>query len=105
MVPRPRLDANGNPLRIEDFDLDRPILCAALSLMAKYMSQQHQGITMIAVGGAVNVMLLRTPQPTHDVDLFGTNIGKEERIKMKLDWIVERLRSRSCRYSLYDVYR
>lgn len=78
-VPRPRLDAEGRPIRIEDFELDRATLEAALARMANYIDSRHQSLTIITVGGAVNTMLLQNRQSTHDVDFFGTNLNNDQR--------------------------
>ena len=80
MVVRSQTDARGVPIRIEDYELDRPTLEMALSLMARYIQQRHQSVTVIAVGGAVNVLLLQNRQSTHDIKFFGTNVGTDERI-------------------------
>lgn len=79
-APRPRLDYGGRPIRVEDYELDRRTLEAALTYMAQYIENQRQAITVIAVGGVVNTMLLQNRQSTHDVDFFGTNINNRQRI-------------------------
>lgn len=79
-VPRPQLDYNDRPIHVEDYELDRQTLRAALNIMADYIDSHHQEITVITVGGAVNTMLLRTRDSTHDVDFFGTNLNNTERV-------------------------
>lgn len=79
-VPRPRLDAAGRQVRIEDYELDRATLEAALSQMAYYIDSKGQSMTIITVRGAVNTMLLQNRQSTHDVDFFGTNLNNDQRV-------------------------
>ncbi|KAI4257446.1 MAG: hypothetical protein L6R42_005656 [Xanthoria sp. 1 TBL-2021] len=79
-VPRPQVDYNGRPIRVEDYELDRQTLRAALTAMANYIDNQRQEITIITVGGAVNTMLLQTRDSTHDVDFFGTNLNNNQRV-------------------------
>ncbi|KAL9127371.1 MAG: hypothetical protein Q9217_003743 [Psora testacea] len=76
----PQVDARGNNFCIEEYQLNRQTLDTAFSLMAKYITQQHRSITIIAVEGAVNVLLLQTRQSTHHVVFFGTNLDNEESI-------------------------
>ncbi|KAL9103242.1 MAG: hypothetical protein Q9163_001693 [Psora crenata] len=80
MAPRPRFGARAAAIRSQECELNKQTLEAAFSLMAQYLSQQHRCLTIIAVGGAVNVMLLQSRHFTHDVDYFGTNLGDDERM-------------------------
>ena len=59
-VPRPRVDHDGRVIRIEDDELDRRTLEAALTTMAEFIDRQRQSITIITVRGAVNTLLCRT---------------------------------------------
>ncbi len=79
-APRPRVDCDGRVIRIEDHELDKRTLEAALLTMADYIDMQGQNITIITVGGAVNTLLLQNRQSTHDVDFFGTNLNNNQRI-------------------------
>ncbi|KAL9002477.1 MAG: hypothetical protein Q9188_004595 [Gyalolechia gomerana] len=79
-VPRPQLDYNSRPIRVEDYELDRQTLRAALNTMADYIDSHRQEITVITVGGAVNTMMLRTRDSTHDLDFFGTNLDNAQRV-------------------------
>lgn len=79
-VPRPRIDYNGRAIRIEDHELDRRTLEAALTAMADFIDMQRQRITIITVGGAVNTLLLQNRHSTHDVDFYGTNLSNDQRI-------------------------
>lgn len=74
-IPRPRLDESGVPVRVEDFELDRHTLEHALELVAEYMRTRNENVTIVVVGGAVNVLLLQSRQSTHDVDFLGTNLN------------------------------
>ena len=79
LVPRLCTDAESKRIRIQDYELDESTLSAALSLMADHLVSKGLSLTVLAVGGAVNVMLLKSRRTTHDVDFFGTNINNEER--------------------------
>ena len=79
-IPRPRLDGDNRPIRVEDYELDRQTLEAALTIMANFIHRHGQTIAVIAVGGAVNTLLLQNRQSTHDVDFFGTNLNNNQRI-------------------------
>ncbi|KAL8864100.1 MAG: hypothetical protein Q9174_007470 [Haloplaca sp. 1 TL-2023] len=48
--------------------------------MANYIDSHRQNITVVTVGGAVNTILLRTREATHDIDFFGTNINNNQRM-------------------------
>jgi hypothetical protein len=77
-VPRPRLDERGVPLRIDDYELDRQTIEHGLDLMANYLHRKNENITVIAIGGAVNTLLLQSRETTHDVDFLGTNMGNRQ---------------------------
>jgi hypothetical protein len=79
-VPRPQVDYDGRPVRIDDYELDKATLQGALARMADYIDNQGQSITVITVGGAVNTILLQNRQSTHDVDFFGTNLNNDQRV-------------------------
>ncbi|KAI4127890.1 MAG: hypothetical protein LQ341_006742 [Variospora aurantia] len=79
-IPRPELDYNRRPIRVEDYELDRRTLRAALTAMADYIDSHHQEITVITVGGAVNTILLQNRESTHDIDFFGTNLDNNQRV-------------------------
>ena len=67
-------------MRVEKYELDRPTLQAALTAMAEFIASQRQSITIVIVGGAVNILFIQNRQSTHDVDFFGTNIDGDQRI-------------------------
>ena len=79
-VPRPPIGHNERPTRVKKYELDRPTLQAALTAMADFIASQRQCITIVIVGGAVNILLIQNRRSTHDVDFFGTNIDGHQRI-------------------------
>ena len=79
-IPRNRLQPNGAPMRILTVEIPRDVLVRALSMTASYIKDRGRDLTAIAVGGAVNTIFLRTRLSTHDVDVFGTNLGPQDRI-------------------------
>lgn len=60
--------------------MNRRTLRAALTTIADFIDSQHENITVITVGGAVNNMLLQTRQTTHEVDFLGTNLNNTQRV-------------------------
>jgi hypothetical protein len=89
-IPAPRVDQIGNLVFGEEHDLDRQALEHSLELMAKYIHQQDQELTVyihqqdqeltvIIIGAAINTLLLRNRCMTHNVDFFGTNIDNNQR--------------------------
>lgn len=55
-------------------NLDANTLNSALSVVAAYIAKKKQNIVIIAVGGAVNTIYLRSRASTHDVDFFNNNL-------------------------------
>ncbi|RMZ89807.1 hypothetical protein DV736_g2977, partial [Chaetothyriales sp. CBS 134916] len=82
-IPRNRLDNQGVPIPKTYEDIQRPVLERALTLMAQYIAERNANITAITVGGAVNTLLIRSRQATHDVDIFGSHL--ETPTRMLLD--------------------
>ncbi|KAL9102764.1 MAG: hypothetical protein Q9163_002126 [Psora crenata] len=70
LIPQPRRDAAGMPLPHQHHDLDRLHLQRALTYAADHLHSKGADIMIIAVGGAVNTILLETRESTHDVDFF-----------------------------------
>lgn len=54
--------------------LDRQTLEASLKNVAAYIHSKKDNVTVIAVGGAVNTMYLKTRRSTHDVDFFNNSL-------------------------------
>lgn len=79
-IPRNRADAQGVPIPQTSHEVDRPTLENALNTTAQYLSQRGAQLTVIAVGGAVNTIFLRTRNSTHDVDIFGSNLDNRARV-------------------------
>jgi hypothetical protein len=46
-------------------------ITAALEVVAKELQKRKQSVTIVAVGGAINTVLLKTRASTADVDFFG----------------------------------
>jgi len=70
LVPPPYRDAQGRPIRHNEAELDRDTILAALRDMSEYLASKQVSARVITVGGAVNTVLLRSRQTTHDVDFF-----------------------------------
>ncbi len=79
-VPRNRVDRYGAPLQQVTREIDRGTLLAALAHVANYVAQRGQGITVVAVGGAVNTLHLQSRHTTHDVDIFGAGFTNDARV-------------------------
>ncbi|SMR49075.1 unnamed protein product [Zymoseptoria tritici ST99CH_1E4] len=79
-VPRPRLDANGVPIQATDHEIDRETMRIALTYMSDYLASKGQTLTVIAVGGAVNILLLGSRLSTHDLDFMGTHLNNDQRV-------------------------
>src|SRR5256885_3261316 len=78
MVPKPERDESGQPIRHPHFDLTRYGLQQALGAAARYLSNRNRNITIVAVGGAVNTILLRSRDTTHDVDFIHADVQSSE---------------------------
>lgn len=79
-LPRNRTDPHGVPIPQTIHEIDRRSLENALGLMASYLNRKNAQITVIAVGGAVNTIFLKTRNSTHDVDIFGSNLDNSSRM-------------------------
>jgi hypothetical protein len=73
-IPRNRTDSHGFPIPSATHEMDRPTLENALTLTAGYLHRRNAQLTVIAVGGAINIIFLNTRNSTHDVDIFGSNL-------------------------------
>jgi hypothetical protein len=82
-IPRNRTDSHGVPIPTTTHDIDKATLENALGLMAAFLNERNAQLTVIAVGGAVNTIFLRTRNSTHDVDIFGSNL--DNAVRMLLD--------------------
>ena len=78
LIPPPQRDEHGIPITHQQFDLDRIHLQRALGYVAEYLNNWNTHVTIVAVGGAVNTILLRSRETTHDIDFFGPTITAEE---------------------------
>lgn len=79
-VPRNRVDRYGVPMQQVTRDIDRDVLLAALQHVARYIAYGGQTIVVIAVGGAVNTLYLKSRSTTHDVDIFGSTFTNQARM-------------------------
>lgn len=59
-------------------ELDCDTLLGALGGVAAYVEQKGCHVTVIAIGGAVNTMYLRSRNTTHDVDFFNSRLTVKE---------------------------
>lgn len=69
-VPAPERDERGLWVQHEQHELTRQNLIKALDYVAQYLHQRGENVTLVAVGGAVNTILLQSRATTHDVDFF-----------------------------------
>lgn len=70
-VPAPVKDARGLWVKHTQHEVDRQNLLVALGYVAQYLKDHGENLTLVAVGGAVNTILLQSRATTHDVDFFG----------------------------------
>lgn len=78
-IPRNRADEHGVPAQQVTRDIDRNTLVAALNHASQYVAHRNHHVDVIAVGGAVNTLHLRSHGTTHDVDVFGSDFGNVDR--------------------------
>ncbi|KAH6628847.1 hypothetical protein F5144DRAFT_604968 [Chaetomium tenue] len=79
-IPRNRNDEHGVPIQQVTRDIDQNVLRTALDSVSAYIAARNRHLSVIAVGGAVNTLHLRSRTTTHDVDVFGSDFGNESRI-------------------------
>ena len=77
-VPRPRRDQHGAPFPAREYALSERNILRALGFVAEFLHRRSKSLVLIAVGGAVNTVLLRTRTTTHDVDFFNTEFSGSE---------------------------
>jgi hypothetical protein len=68
------------PLQQITRDVDSNTLLVALNHVSAYVADRGHRISVIAVGGAVNTLYLRSRLTTHDVDVFGSDFSNQDRI-------------------------
>ncbi|KAL8786514.1 MAG: hypothetical protein Q9213_002741 [Squamulea squamosa] len=78
MIPPTRRDEHGIPIQPQQYDLTRYALQRALAYVATYLHQHNVNLTIVAVGGAVNTILLRSRDVTHDVDFINPSVPREQ---------------------------
>lgn len=79
-LPRNRVNQDGAPIPMTVVDIDRSTLRRALGHVSDFLIRRGRSLTVLAVGGAVNTLYLQTRMATHDVDMFGTNLGNHSRM-------------------------
>ena len=73
-VPAPVRDERGLWVVYDQADLSSQNISRALGFVAQYLRERNEDLVIIAVGGAVNTVLLKTRNVTHDVDFFGATL-------------------------------
>lgn len=58
--------------------MDSATIEKALKHAAEYISKKGGNLTIVAVGGAVNCMALRSRNTTHDFDFFNNSFGQQD---------------------------
>lgn len=79
-IPRNRADEHGVPVQQVTRDIDHDVLLSALDHVSSYIARSQRRISVMAVGGAVNTLYLRSRSTTHDVDIFGSDFNNQARI-------------------------
>ena len=59
-------------------NLTRPTLEKALTNVGDYLAKKRKNVTVIAVGGAVNTIFLRSRTSTHDFDFYNSRLTGAE---------------------------
>lgn len=95
-------DYRGMRLHYDQYEMARNHLQTALSNVADYLKCRKESFTLVAVGGAVNTILLRSRETTHYVDFFcqllkeprlgmlrdaGVHAAQMSSLPMSLDWL------------------
>ncbi|TWU73578.1 hypothetical protein ED733_004681 [Metarhizium rileyi] len=79
-IPCNRVSRHGLPVEQATPDVGREVLLAALQHVAQYIAHRGKNFTVIAVGGAVNTLYLKSRSTTHDVNIFGSTFTNQARI-------------------------
>ncbi|CAK7213195.1 hypothetical protein SEUCBS140593_001764 [Sporothrix eucalyptigena] len=80
-VPRNWLDKYGQSIQQVTRDINRDTLYAALQHVSEHIAARWKHVTITAVGGAVNILHLRSRATTHDVgSVFGSDFNKLARL-------------------------
>ncbi|RMZ91543.1 hypothetical protein DV736_g1208, partial [Chaetothyriales sp. CBS 134916] len=78
MVPAPRRDTRGVLIPYTQYELTDQNILRALHYVTQYLAQNRKNLTIVAVGGTVNTVLLHTRATTHDVDFYNTAFTNSE---------------------------
>ena len=73
-------NVRGVPIPQTTHEIDRATLQNALSDVAAFLHQRRAQINLVAVGGAVNTLFLRTRSSTHGIDVFGSDLDNSSRM-------------------------
>lgn len=65
--------------RIDSLALQRETIQQALHLMASYLANQGQNITIITVGGSISSLLLKDQLTREHLDYIATDVSEEQR--------------------------
>lgn len=79
-IPRNRLDAHGIPVQPVSREVDEITLRQGLDIVSDFVAHRRHRINVVAAGGAVNLLYLRSRATTHDIDIFGSNFGNDSRV-------------------------
>lgn len=92
-VPAPERDERGLWVKHTQHEVTAENLQSALSHAAAYLHERGQDTTLVAVGGAVNTMVLQSRRTTHDVDFFTQLLDQSHLVALRdaaryaADWL------------------
>ncbi|KAK2594817.1 hypothetical protein QQS21_007445 [Conoideocrella luteorostrata] len=69
-VPAPERDERGLWREFAQHEVTSQVLLTALDNAAQFLHHHGENLVLVAVGGAVNTIFLKTRKTTHDVDFF-----------------------------------
>jgi len=72
---------------VEEVQMDEDTIKKALEEVAKILSKKKEDITIIAVGGAVNTVVLHTRPSTGDVDFFSDSKRSSPTLKKAIETV------------------
>lgn len=80
LPPRNQLDQFGVRVQLVTRNIDRDALAVALKHVASFVAKRGEHVKIMAVGGAVSTLYLRSREATHDVDIFGSDFNNQDRM-------------------------
>ncbi|KAL8694618.1 MAG: hypothetical protein Q9224_003537 [Gallowayella concinna] len=78
LIPPTQRDEHGKPIVPQEYDLSRITLQRGLAYVATYLNERNTNLVLFAVGGAVNTILLRSRDITHDIDIMNPSISDDQ---------------------------